>query len=130
MTTIYGSTIAADVVPPLSFAQTECTLYKAEGKTDEETAIITGRSPRTVKAHITAARQKLHADNVTHLVAKAFLAEVLHKLPMLALCAVTVCNASISNALADDTDPQNDMMRISRTLRMPRARRSGRELDA
>lgn len=125
MTTIYGSTLAADVIPPLSYAQTECTLFKAEGKTDDEIAIITDRSARTVKAHVTTARQRLNADNAAHLVTKAFLADILHKLPMLAFCAMTISSNVINNALAGD-EHETDMMRTARTLRGGRPGRTAR----
>lgn len=56
-------------VSPLSSREILCLKWAAMGKTAPETAIITGLSPRTVQHYLDAARGKLNASTVTHLVA-------------------------------------------------------------
>ncbi len=54
---------------PTVFKEILCLKWAAMGKTAPETAIITGLSPRTVQHYLDAARGKLNASTVTHLVA-------------------------------------------------------------
>lgn len=54
---------------PLSSREILCLIWAAKGKTAPETAVITGLSPRTVQHYLDAARDKLKASTVSHLVA-------------------------------------------------------------
>jgi DNA-binding CsgD family transcriptional regulator len=58
--------------PSITKAESECLTWCAEGKTDREIALISGRSPRTIQSHITNLQKKLGVSNRAQLVAEAF----------------------------------------------------------
>jgi len=69
--------LAAPPVLPLddltvTKTESECLTWCASGKTDREIASITGRSPRTIQAHIHNLQRKLGATNRARLIAEAF----------------------------------------------------------
>lgn len=94
---IYGSTLAATTGRELSPRQTECLIWAAEGKTNDEIGLICECSSRTVKAHLENASRKLNASNRTHLVSKAFIGGILQKLPHATLALFVVCNAAMND---------------------------------
>ena len=53
-------------------SESECLTWCAAGKTDREIGEITGRSPRTVQAHIRNLQKKLSVVNRAQLIAEAF----------------------------------------------------------
>jgi LuxR family quorum sensing-dependent transcriptional regulator len=53
-------------------SESECLTMCAAGKTDKEIGMITGRSQRTVQAHIGNLQRKLSAANRAQLIAEAF----------------------------------------------------------
>ena len=53
-------------------SESECLTWCASGKTDREIGRITGRSPRTVQAHIVNLQRKLSVANRAQLIAEAF----------------------------------------------------------
>jgi LuxR family quorum sensing-dependent transcriptional regulator len=53
-------------------SESECLTWCAAGKTDREIGQITGRSPRTVQAHIANLQRKLSVVNRAQLIAEAF----------------------------------------------------------
>lgn len=59
------------IFSPLSSRETLCLIWAAKGKTAPETATITGLSPRTVQHYLDAARYKLRASTISHLIAIA-----------------------------------------------------------
>ncbi|MDR7145137.1 LuxR family transcriptional regulator [Rhizobium sp. BE258] len=52
--------------------ESQCLTWCAEGKTDREIAALTGRSPRTIQAHIQNLQRKFGATNRAQLIAEAF----------------------------------------------------------
>jgi LuxR family quorum sensing-dependent transcriptional regulator len=66
-----ASTMVLDY-PSITKAESECLTWCAEGKTDREIALISGRSPRTIQSHITNLQKKLGVSNRAQLVAEAF----------------------------------------------------------
>lgn len=53
-------------------SESECLSWCVAGKTDKEIGVITGRSQRTVQAHISNLQRKLSAANRAQLIAEAF----------------------------------------------------------
>jgi DNA-binding CsgD family transcriptional regulator len=85
---IFGSTLRATPAGLLTKCQCEVVLWAAEGKTNEEIAIINDISPRAVKARLVACYCRLKANSKAQLVAKAFVSGVLHGLPTLLLAII------------------------------------------
>ena len=67
-----GSDDSLEAEPYVTKTESLCLTWCSEGKTDREIAQITGRSPRTVQAHIRNLQLKLGAHNRAQLVAEAF----------------------------------------------------------
>lgn len=85
---IFGPTLRATPAGLLTKCQCEVVLWAAEGKTNEEIAIINDISPRAVKARLVACYCRLRANSKAQLVAKAFVSGVLHGLPTLLLAII------------------------------------------
>ncbi|NKI17408.1 helix-turn-helix transcriptional regulator [Spongiibacter sp. KMU-166] len=75
---IIGPTLMATPAGGLTLKESEAVLWTGEGKDTEETAMILGVSPRTVKARIANSCYKLHANGRAQMIAKAFISGVLH----------------------------------------------------
>jgi DNA-binding CsgD family transcriptional regulator len=67
--------LGADAVESLTLTdrELECLKWSAEGKTYEDTGMLLGISPRTVRFFLENARQKMGSLNTTHAVASAML---------------------------------------------------------
>ncbi|WP_263079524.1 helix-turn-helix transcriptional regulator [Endozoicomonas sp. Mp262] len=101
--------------------ETEALALAAEGKTREETAIIMGISPETVKAHWSRAMKAMDATNRANLIALAFCNNILR--PLLVLLMIT-------QAAGFEHMPTRPVRTrtVPRTMRISRRGRSIREM--
>lgn len=58
--------------PYVTKTESRCLTWCAGGMTDREIAMMTGRSPRTIQAHIYNLQRKFGVNNRAHLIAEAF----------------------------------------------------------
>ncbi len=101
--------------------ETEALALAAEGKTREETAIIMGVSPETVKAHWSRAMKTMDATNRANLIALAFCNNILR--PLLVLLMIT----QVTGFEHMPTRPVRTRT-VPRTMRIGRRGRSIREM--
>ena len=107
--------------------QGEVLLLTAEGKTREETAIILRISPRTVKARLDDAKQRMDVYNTPALISRAWCDGILRR-TLLVLITLTLGYFSCATTTDDMTRPPAPRTAAGRPIRTGRPNPNNNQL--